>query len=316
MALELPMRVLGRTGIEVTHLGYGSLELRGVTDRAGVPQREMTDKQAETVLNLVLDSGINFVDTANGYGAAEEHIGRYISKRRSEYFLATKANARPWEPDGGAWSEDKIYRNVEESLDRLKTEYVDLLLLHNPLPEDVEKLNLVGALEEMRRQGKTRWIGISTNLPYLSSFAKVEAFDVFQTSYSTLQPEHHDWITKLAEDDRGIVIRTRAAKGEPDILGSLAHSMGITFTTDEERWANFEKANLDELRDVGESRAALILRYTFAHPKISTVIIGALNPDHLKENIQALRKGPLDLELVNEIHRRLSPLGFRSADVI
>ena len=59
--------------------------------------------------------------------------------------------------------------------------------------------------------------------------------------------------------------------------------MGITFTTDEERWINFEKANLDELRDAGESRTAFILRYTFAHPKISTVIVGAVNPDHLKE---------------------------------
>lgn len=316
MIRELPIRVLGRTGIEVTQLGYGALELRGITDRAGVPQRKITDNQAETVLNLVLDSGINFIDTANGYGAAEEYIGRYISKRRSEYFLATKASARRWEPDGGVWSEDKIFRSVEESLDRLKTEYVDLLMLHNPLPEDVEKLNLVGALEKMRRQGKTRWIGISTNLPYLPYFAKVEAFDVFQTNYSTLQPEHHDWIKKLAEDDRGTVIRTRAAKGEPDIFGSLAHSMGITFTTDEERWINFEKANLDELRDAGESRTAFILRYTFAHPKISTVIVGAVNPDHLKENIRTLRKGPLDLEVIDEIHRRLSPLGFRSTDVI
>ncbi len=313
MSNGLPMRTLGRTGLKVTHLGYGALELRGLTDEAGVPERGVTDAQAETVLNEVLDSGINYIDTARRYGASEEYIGKYLSHRRSEYVLATKSS-RVGTVDGRAvWSAEHALRSIDESLTRLRTDYVDVLQLHNPKPDDLESTGLLDALLEIQRQGKARWIGISTNLPYLPSHAAVDAFDVFQTSYSTLQPEHASWITRLTEDGRGTIVRTRAAKGEPDIVGSLAHSRGIRFATDEERWANFEKANLDELREDGESRAVFNLRYTFAHPDVSTVIVGALDPAHVRQNVRTLEKGPLAPDVMAEVHRRLEPLGFRVA---
>src|SRR5690242_16154531 len=82
---DLPKRTLGRTGLDVTTLGYGSMELRG-TPRG----RDVSDEQAERILNAVLDAGINVIDTSIDYGVAEERIGRYIGHRRSEYFLASK----------------------------------------------------------------------------------------------------------------------------------------------------------------------------------------------------------------------------------
>src|SRR5580700_11494907 len=75
---DLPKRELGRTGLQVTMLGYGSMELRGAP-RA----RDTTEAQAETILNAVLDAGINYIDTSIDYGVSEERIGRYISHRRS-----------------------------------------------------------------------------------------------------------------------------------------------------------------------------------------------------------------------------------------
>ena len=82
---DLPKRTLGRTGLEVTTLGYGAMELRGAPRG-----RDVSEEQAERILNAVLDAGINFIDTSIDYGVAEERIGRYISHRRSEYFLASK----------------------------------------------------------------------------------------------------------------------------------------------------------------------------------------------------------------------------------
>jgi aryl-alcohol dehydrogenase-like predicted oxidoreductase len=313
MTSGLPVRTLGRTGLEVTHLGYGALELRGMTDQAGVLERAITDGQAETILNAVLDSGINYIDTASRYGASEEYIGKCISHRRSEYVLATKCTREATAEGRNVWTTENMFRNIEQSLKRMKTDYVDVLQLHNPMPKDAESVDLVGTLEEIRRQGKARWIGISTNLPYMSTFAAIDAFDVYQTNYSTLQPEHFDWITKLTEDGRGTIIRTRAAKGEPDIPGSPAHSRGVQFATDEERWVSFESVGLDELREEGESRTAFVLRYTFAHPDISTVIVGTLDPEHLEENVRTLENGPLAPDLVAEVDRRLEPLGFRPA---
>ena len=82
---DLPKRELGRTGLQVTMLGYGAMELRGAP-RA----RASTDHQADTIINAVLDSGINYIDTSVDYGLSEERIGRYISHRRDSYYLASK----------------------------------------------------------------------------------------------------------------------------------------------------------------------------------------------------------------------------------
>ena len=86
---DLPKRELGRTGLQVTMLGYGAMELRGAP-RA----RDTTEAQAETILNAVLDAGINYVDTSIDYGVSEERIGRYISHRRSSTIW--RANAAAW----------------------------------------------------------------------------------------------------------------------------------------------------------------------------------------------------------------------------
>src|SRR4051812_42923837 len=81
----LPTRTLGRTGLQVTQLGYGAMELRG-----GPRGRPIDDRQAEEVLKAALDSGINYIDTSIDYGVSEERIGKFIGDRRSEFFLASK----------------------------------------------------------------------------------------------------------------------------------------------------------------------------------------------------------------------------------
>ena len=120
---------LGRTGLQVATLGYGAMELRGAP-RA----RDITEAQAETILNKVLDAGINYIDTSIDYGLSEERIGRYISHRRAEYYLASKCGclvAAPPAPRGqrGAhvFTRDNVVAGVEQSLTRMKTGYLDVV---------------------------------------------------------------------------------------------------------------------------------------------------------------------------------------------
>ena len=82
---NLPEKELGRTGLSVTALSYGAMELRG-----GPRGRDVSEKQSEEILNAVLDAGINYIDTSVDYGLSEERIGKYISHRRSEYYIASK----------------------------------------------------------------------------------------------------------------------------------------------------------------------------------------------------------------------------------
>src|ERR671931_1639856 len=84
---DLPKRTLGRTGLRVTTLGFGALELRGMVAGVGRP---LTPEQPERILNAVLDAGINYIDVAVDYGEAEAHIGRCLSHRRHQFFLASK----------------------------------------------------------------------------------------------------------------------------------------------------------------------------------------------------------------------------------
>jgi aryl-alcohol dehydrogenase-like predicted oxidoreductase len=120
---------LGRTNLEVTQLGYGSMGLRGPRTW-GV--RVVDEEDADRFLNTVLDAGINFVDTAPDYGISEERIGRYISSRRSEFYLATKCGCAYTQHEdhieiNHVWKKDVIQRNIETSLHRLRTDNVDVL---------------------------------------------------------------------------------------------------------------------------------------------------------------------------------------------
>jgi aryl-alcohol dehydrogenase-like predicted oxidoreductase len=248
----------------------------------------------------VLDAGINFIDTANGYGRSEEFIGKSISHRRSEYYLATKCGCYL---DTHIWTRENVFRGLEESLRRLKTDHVDLMQLHGPTVAECEQGDFVGALEEMRDQGKTVWIGISTTLPDLPTYLEWGVFDTFQIPYSALERDHEDWITKAAAAGAGTIIRGGVSRGEPrGWLGNV------------ERWRNYDAAGLDALRDQEESRTAFMLRFTLTHLGINTVIVGTLNPEHVRENVGAVLRGPLPPEVYAEAKRRLDGAGVRPRD--
>src|SRR5258707_5042472 len=128
---ELPKRELGCTGLEVSMLGYGAMELRGAP-RA----RDISEAQAETILSAVLDTGINYIDTSIDYGLSEERIGNYIGGRRTEYFLASKCGCpvgealTPGSRPPHVFTRENVQAGVEQSLKRLKTDYLDLVQFH------------------------------------------------------------------------------------------------------------------------------------------------------------------------------------------
>jgi aryl-alcohol dehydrogenase-like predicted oxidoreductase len=308
MAQDLPTTVFGRTGLPVTRLGYGAMEVRGSRIWGG---RAVTEGQAQTILNAALEAGINFIDTANDYGRSEEFIGKYLSHCRSQYYLATKCGCHVVRRSEHAddtphvWTKENLFRGLHESLQRMKTDYVDVMQLHNATVQQCEQGKLVEALQEMRAQGKVRWIGISTSLPYLSTYLQWGVFDVYQIPYSALERAHEDWISKVAEAGIGTIIRGGVARGEPGTgLGGAA------------RWQKFAEAKLDELRAEGENRTAFLLRFTLTQAHAHTIIVGTLQPEHLQENVQAVLRGPLPSEVYAEAKRRLDAVGVRATEVL
>jgi aryl-alcohol dehydrogenase-like predicted oxidoreductase len=296
-ASPLPTSSLGRTGLEVTKLGFGAMEVRGPRIWNGRP---VTDDEAETILNAVLDAGINFIDTSNDYGRSEEFIGRFVAHRRGEYVLATKCGCTVVRKDDKTddtphvWTRENLFRGLHESLSRMKTDYVDVMQLHNPTVEQCDQGGLVEVLQEMKKQGKVRWIGCSSTDPHLSTYIERGAFDVFQIPYSALERQHEQSIRRAAGAGAGVIVRGGVARGEPGVgLGN------------QDRWADWEKAKMDELLSDGETRTQFLLRFTNSHPGMSTNIVGTKNPQHLVENVAAAARGAFPADVYAEAKRRL-----------
>jgi len=300
---DLPKPTLGRTGLEVTTLGYGAMELRGAPRG-----RDVSDEQAERILNAVLDAGINFIDTSIDYGQAEERIGRFISRRRSEYFLASKCGClagdlvnsppppAPGQRSPHVFTRENIVQGVEQSLRRMKTDYLDLVQFHaSPSKSELEEHGGLAALQDLQRQGKVRFIGMSGTVPNLNEQIEMGVFDSFQIPYSALERTHEALIEKASRAGAGIVVRGGAAKGGP------GKEQG-------DFWDAWQRVGIDDLLG-GMSRMEFVLRFTISNPDLDTTIVGTINPDHLQDNITALLAGALPADLYAEAKRRLAEAG-------
>ncbi len=282
--MDLPRVKLGRTGLEITRLGYGAMQLRG-PELWGGP--DISEDRAAEVLNAVLDSGVNFLDTARGYGLSEERIGRHLSHRRGEFVLATKSDC------GGRWSRDGVRRDLEESLKLLRADSVEILQLHNPSPEEAREGRLVEALREAQSDGLTRFVGISTFLPDVFEFIDWGEFDTFQFPYSCIQQKHREAMERAAAAGAGIIARGGVSWGGPRAAGAKAWVRDL-----------YDRAELDGIR--GEmSPTEFLLRFTMSHPDCHTSIFGSTDPEHVRENAAAVARGPLPDDLREEAAERL-----------
>lgn len=178
-------RRLGRTNLEVTAISFG-----------GLPMQRCDFAEAAQVLNAALDAGINFVDTARAYTDSEEKIGRAISARRQEFYLATKSMAR----DRAGMAKD-----IDTSLTTMRTDYIDLYQVHNiKRREDLDAVLAPGgaleALQAAQQQGKIGHIGVTGhNIPLLVEAIKTGLFATVQVPFNFVEQEAAKELFPLAE---------------------------------------------------------------------------------------------------------------------
>ena len=290
-------RSFGTTGMNVTTLGYGAMELRHVNSA-----------QAERLLNSVLDAGINFIDTSPDYGPSEEMIGESIAKRRDEYFLATKCgcnvpNLGGDDAPGHIWTGAQVRHNIEHSLRRLKTDYVDVWQVHSADPDELAASDVMETMQQIKAEGKVRHIAVSMKgatprhgyeqlRPYLDG--DWDAFEAIQIWYSAMTRASENAIVEAAERGKGMIVRGVVRRIDP--------------------WASLDdfmaQNGLNDLRSIGESAADFLLRFAIANPGLDTTIIGTKSMDHLAENIRAVEVGPLPVDVLAEVKRRLDDNGI------
>jgi aryl-alcohol dehydrogenase-like predicted oxidoreductase len=288
----LERRPLGHTGLEVTRIGFGALEIGrdwGLGDAAA--QRKPTEAQAGVVLHGVLDLGINLIDTARAYHRSEERIGHSLAPRRQAYVLATKCGEHSAEP---RTYYDFSYRAVSASIDLslrlLQTEMIDVLQIHfGPEPAKVlEDGETLRAMKDAREAGKVRFLGASPGHDLLERCIACGEFDVLQVGYSLLERGAHDLITKAG--DRGIGILIRSGLG-----GGWLTARALTVPPDQ-RPAPVNRL-LALVNGDGERLHRLALAFLRAHPAISAILVGTKHLDHLRRNLERFRS-PEDGDLL------------------
>ncbi len=292
-------RILGKTGLSVTAMGLGTMDVR-----------YLDLQNVSRLLNTALDSGINYIDTSPEYPMAEYFIGKTIAHRRDEYILATKCGDN-MTGVGETYIFDRktIISNMDESLRLMKTDHVDILQLHGVIPEMLDGGCYGEAMEAMRelkkagkalhlgltvRNGNDKQYGYPATFGYnsLPRFSKWEDIEMAQVVYGGLTRISENMIQKVhKEDNLGVVVR------------------GVVKSYLPVYEAHYEASRISELFEEGESKNDFLIRYALSHPAVSSLIIGTKNVNHLLEDIKAMKKGKLSDEIYEEAKRRLNFAG-------
>ena len=311
---DLPRATLGRTGLEVSRLGYGAMELRGLEH---FPR--LSDQEASELLNSVLDHGINYIDTSPDYGYSEDTIGKHIAHRRDEFFLASKCGC-PIEPVDVAYqnrrphsfTRENIRAGVEQSLTRMKTDRLDVVQFHlSPSRTVLEQNDSIAELEALRQAGKVRFIGMSGTIPELAEHIEMGVFDVFQIPYSLLEREHGELMSAAAQSGAGVVVRGGVARGvfvkDESIIDEYPEFLRPGFRFRRRLW---QEAAIDELLE-DMTPMEFTLRFTLSHPAMTTTIVGTAKSAHLDSNVAAAAKGALPQSLYDEALKRIQAAAQR-----
>jgi aryl-alcohol dehydrogenase-like predicted oxidoreductase len=277
----MELRQFGFTGLKVSALGFG----------AGHIGDQNTDEKAiDKLLNTAVDLGINLIDTARGYGASEERIGRFLSHRRREIILSTKVGYSI--PGYKDWTYDCIIAGVDEALKNLRTDYIDIVHLHS-CPIDIMSNNeVIDALEKTRAEGKIKVAAYSGENENLAFAIESGRFGSIQTSINIADQRNLDSLLPRAKVKGMGVIAKRPAANAPWRFNEQPSGRYV-----EEYWLRLKRMNLRldlDLQDVALRFAA----YTWG---VDSVIAGTNNIKHLKENVKLIEKGPLTYDIYYEI---------------
>src|SRR6266403_4011393 len=283
-------RRLGKTDMDVSVLGFGGAE---------IGYHNVSEEQVAELLNSALDAGLNVIDTAECYHRSEELIGQAVSNRRKEFYLFTKCG-HPRGPESAPnWSRDSILESIERSLQRLKTDRVDIVHLHSCSESELRKGEAIGALQTARERGYTRYIGYSGDSRPAHYAVECGAFDTLQISISIADQEAIDLTLPLAREKQMGVIAKRpianaAWKTGHRPIDSYHH----------EYWERLRKLNYDFLdHDLGKS-ISIALRFTLSVPGVHTAIVGTKKNERWEQNAKLLEEGPLDEPTFRNIRER------------
>jgi len=322
--ITMRYRQLGRTGLRVSEIGFGSWAIGGPFEIAGVPLgwSNTSDDDSLAAIRRARDLGVNFFDTSDiyGLGRSESLLGIVLSRSREKVIISTKVgNTRT---AGGEFKKDfskkHIFYAIDGSLKRLRTDYVDLYQLHNPTMADMEKGEIQEAMEQLQEWGKIRFWGVAVTTP--QDGMEVLRRDwgyTLQVLYNVLNQQPADQLFPLAKQKGcGIIVRVPLASG----LLSGKYTAETNFGANDVRQNFLTPRRLAEAMEkiaevkgivsgVTKSLPEAALKFCLADEAVSTVIPGARNARQVEGNAAASGE-PLPAEVVAKLREKLGSFNF------
>jgi aryl-alcohol dehydrogenase-like predicted oxidoreductase len=324
---------LGKTGLKVSHICLGCMTYGDPEADNQKRQWVLNDAESRPFLRQALDLGINFFDTANVYslGASEEVVGRFFKEnvRRESVVIATKLNGPMRdEPNGKGLSRKEIFFELDQSLRRLQTDYVDLYQIHRwdyetPIEETLE------ALHDVVKSGKVRYIGASsmfawqfTKALYLADLHGWTRFVTMQNHYNLLyREEEREMIPCCQAEGIGIIpwsplargFLARPWQGEHTKRRDTDHVANKLYAPTEEADGKVVSQVAQIAAQRGVSQAQIALAWLLGKPGVTAPIVGASKPVHLQDAVAALslRLTPDEIKSMEEPYEAHDVLGFK-----
>jgi aryl-alcohol dehydrogenase-like predicted oxidoreductase len=288
-------RRLGKTDMEVSVLGFGGAE---------IGYENASAETVEELLKSALDAGLNVIDTAECYRGSEELIGQTVSDRRQDFYLFTKCGHPNGAESSANWSTDSILKSIERSLQRLRTDHVDIVQLHSCSESELRKGEAIAALQTARERGYTRYIGYSGDHRAAHYAVECGAFDTLQTSINIADQEAIEMTLPSARAQQiGVIAKRPIANA----AWKTGHKPIAPYQ--HEYWERLNKLNYDFLDHVDqganlEATVSIALRFTLTVPGVHTAIVGTKNPARWEKNAGLLKAGPLPENEFNAIRDR------------
>ena len=285
-------RVLGKTGIKVSEISFGGVEI-GIPYGIGIEsQADMLD-QAEAIklLHAALDSGINFFDTARQYGQSEEIMGKTFKDRRNSVVICTKCrhlrgNNKQLPAIGTL---RKIIDNsLRESLAVLQTEYVDVYMIHDPNLEILDNQEIAEVFSEYKKKGLTRSIGISTyTVEETRRAIESGRWDVIQLPFNLMDQRQSELFPFAHQRGVGIVVRSALLKG---VLTDKGRNLHPELKEVQQHRDLYNELLSDDVPRLSE----LATKFILSHSEVSSVLIGIDRMEYLRDTLAVANGRYLD----------------------
>lgn len=302
-------RKLGNTGLNISEIGFGTWQLGGIS------WVSPSENECLKLLNQAYDSGINLFDVSPSYGngRSETLVGKAFSNRRDKVFISGKVGVLEDGTYHGFWSIRQLLESLEQSLQRLKTDYIDFLALHTP-PMDVLKSGYaLDFLYSMKEQGKVRFVGVSLEAqPEEALIALNQGIDILQIRYNLLFPEAERIFPIVEKKSVGLIINSPFGHGYLtgqyscyDDINEGDYPKGAFRATKPYELVEgmIQNANIFKELAGGNSLSPthLALKFILSDNLVSATIPGHRSLEELNDNLQAANNELLSKFLLKEI---------------